>query len=247
MKIAHIVPIDYDPASISDYHLILAHEVLGNEDVAEYYQRLGKEHTILLDNSVVELGEAVGLDLLKPAWEKFPNAWGVVPDALADSAKTIQYACNFVEEIPHSKKLMCVAQGSSVDDWLDCLRVITAILKPACEELLVGIPRIAQDLPGGREHLFLEANRLGYWAGPWHLLGIQHTIDEVLWAREWPNIWGVDSSLTGRAALAGMNYWDVQDLRKIPDLTEYDGDIFWKVRYQMLHSTDFLKNGTAFS
>ena len=47
MKFAPLLSQKYDPASLSDYHLILAHEVVSDKEYAEYYSSLGEEHTII--------------------------------------------------------------------------------------------------------------------------------------------------------------------------------------------------------
>ena len=54
MKFAPVLSQKYDPASLSDYHLILAHEIVKDQEYAEYYAHLGEEHTIILDNGTVE-------------------------------------------------------------------------------------------------------------------------------------------------------------------------------------------------
>ena len=48
MKFAPVLSQKYDPASLSDYHLILAHEVVSDREYAEYYSNLGEEHTVIL-------------------------------------------------------------------------------------------------------------------------------------------------------------------------------------------------------
>ena len=53
MKFAPVLSEKYDPAKYTDYHLILANEVVDNHSYAKYYSSLGSEHTILLDSGTV--------------------------------------------------------------------------------------------------------------------------------------------------------------------------------------------------
>jgi len=61
MKFAPIVPIEYlELASVSDYHMALAHLVLGVPKYAKYYRERSKAGDyVLLDNSLIELGRPV--------------------------------------------------------------------------------------------------------------------------------------------------------------------------------------------
>ena len=237
MKFASIVPVEYDPAKFSDYHLILAHEVLENKTIREYFQGL-RGHTIILDNSVIELGSALDQKMIDEASKMFPDAYLVLPDELRDMDKTVWLVNQYVFNNPNLDKVMVVHQGGTDVEWIQCLEYLIQTVKPFAKEILVGIGRLYEDYPGGREHLYNLAMMSGTWTGNFHLLGIQHRFNEVYWAIHKPNILGVDSSLPGRAALLGQFSDDVLDLRKAPDLTSYVKEIHDAVQQQMKYVSD---------
>ncbi len=233
MRFAPIVPFEYDPASFTDYHLILAHEVLENDALREYYQRLNR-HVIILDNSVIELGEPLSAGELELAHSFFPASYLVLPDVIGDVPQTVELAKEWVRNRRPSRRLMVVPQGSHPKEWLECLDALVRIIAPVGEELVVGIARLTEDWEGGREFLYKEATRLGVWNGAYHLLGVQHKLEEVTWARQHALIWGVDSSLPGRAALMGLRSEEVTDLRKAPDLVTYEPRIYGEVQAEII-------------
>ena len=56
MKFAPVISEKYDPASLSNYHLILAHEVVQNKEYCTYFKELADDHTIMeLSNWVIQI------------------------------------------------------------------------------------------------------------------------------------------------------------------------------------------------
>lgn len=230
LKFAPIVPIKYNPADITDYHLILAHQVVGNNEYKDYYCSLGIDHTIILDNSVIELG-IVDLSLVSEAvailaQSNFRGRLIVVaPDCLRSSEETFHLHREFLEN-PFIKRgvqdkifeVMYVPQGQDSEEWSHCL---VDLLNLKVESPWIGIPRLTEDFEGGRKHLYKECQNLLKGLNI-HLLGIQHNINEVKWAQKVPQIIGVDSSLPLRAASNGLAVTEIDDLRKVPDNDFYD-------------------------
>jgi len=239
LRFAPIVPVEYDPASLTDYHLILAHEVLENDSLRGYYQRL-KHHTIILDNSVIELGEPLSSEELSLAYSYFPGSILVLPDEMYESARTIALAEEWFSGDRNNPCLMVVPQGRSPAEWFVCLGQLVKLAASRCERLVVGIGRYSEDWEGGRRYLFEEANRMRIWLGAYHLLGIQHTLDEITWAKEHSQIWGADSSLPGRAALMGVHSEEVPDLRVAPDLLTYEPRIHDEVQAEIIRVVHYV-------
>lgn len=235
MRFAPIVPIEYDPVAFTDYHLILAHEVLENTALREYYQKL-KRSTIFLDNSVIELGKPLSPEELGLAHSYFPGSILVLPDEMYESARTVALAREWFLTGRNSPSLMVVPQGRSPAEWFVCLDELVKLVAPQCERLVIGIGRYSEDWEGGRRYLFEEANRMKIWLGVFHLLGIQHNLEEIMWARQYPQIWGADSSLPGRAALMGLRSEEVLDLRKAPDLVTYVPRIHNEVQAEIMRT-----------
>jgi hypothetical protein len=245
MKFASIVPIQYDPVKFSDFHLILAHEILVDPIKRAYYEDAARRgHRIILDNGVIELGASVKLANLMEAWDHFPEACLVVPDSIRNFTKTIEAAEDFAEfiddvDLDESFTLMVVPQGSSIKQWIECLREQLDLFAGRTN-IVVGIGRYAEDaFDGGRQTVYDAAQSV--WNGDYHLLGIQHSITEVYWARSNANIWGVDSSLPARAALVGLPSDSVENLRELPDVTEFTSGILPQVQTEMARCNALLQ------
>lgn len=241
MRFAPIVPIGYDPASVTNTHLILAHEVLANEETAQYYASLNPyQHMVILDNGVVEIGSSVSHEQLISAWVKAPYAWCVVPDSMGNREETILLGKQFITHLPHYpllNKLMIVPQGKTINEWLDCLDYLRGVTPSKPVTCMLGIPRITEDWAGGREQLL----KLSRWQDRVWLLGIQHRLSEVYWSWRYSMVQGVDSSLPARAAQASMSSLFVKDLRKLPDTNGYQRHLHDKVRHEISTIRDHLR------
>ena len=226
MKFAPIVPISYDPAKYTTHHMILAHELMEDEKLFAYYKALGSEHTIILDNGVVERGTPVEISDLLALLVEFDKCGAdlviVAPDVIGSDYKTERLTTEFVAELTvqydiqkrSDRHLMVVPQGGSQVQWLICARTLSSFLG---EGDYIGIPRVAEDWPAGRQHLFLGLELfdiIKFKVNTW-LLGIQHKISEVSWARRYHSIVGVDSSLPYGAGVQGQRALDVRDYRLI--------------------------------
>ena len=243
MKFAPVISEKYDPASLSDYHLILAHEVVNDSNYASYYSNLGEEHTIILDNGTVENGSVqVGLveEALKILNRKVVC---VAPDFLGDKKNTLEASIEFLKKcnLPE-EEVMIVPQGSSWEEWIECFE--------SFEEVggfrWVGLPRIAEEFPGDRGWIHQYAVQIHRRANGmnrslrFHLLGIQHTIDEVEWAKHFnKSIIGVDSSAPLKAAAASVMCSDVADFRNLKDEVGYKKDLVFKVQNRIRELVEY--------
>lgn len=244
MKFAPIVPVQYDPAKISDFHLILAHEIRVDPVKRAYYEEASRRgHQIILDNGVIELGSSVSYEDLLEAWEHFPEAALIVPDAIRDFAETVRLTQDFADfvedaDLDESFTLMVVPQGTTFNEWLGCLSEQLDRFADRTN-ICVGIGRYAEDtFEGGRQALWETAQKI--WHGDYHLLGVQHALPEVAWARKIPTIWGVDSSLPARAALIGQYSTKVQDLRRLPDVVEFNSGIMSEVQQEIERCVSYI-------
>ncbi len=247
MKFAPIIPWKYDPASITNYHLILAHQVVADMEYRDYYLKLPEDHTIILDNSVIELGYTDKL-MITQALNYMDGFAGelivVCPDVLRDREATAKAHRDFIvdeailaaiDDCGHS--VMIVPQGVDHIDWRASLHELTEEFGELCT--YVGIPRLTEDYEGGRRELFIDSGDLlsSYRV---HLLGIQHNIQEVEWALSELCVQGVDSSLPIRAAFFDLPCSEVRDLRKLPDPDIFRGNMMESVRHRVKECCDFV-------
>ena len=249
MEFAPIVPIKYHPADVTKYHLILAHQVVKSLQYRNYYCSLPKDHSIILDNSVIELGytdTAMIVEALEFLNEFQGRMIVVCPDVLRDRAATVKAHREFMNDNNiadilgrNGHHVMVVPQGSDSNDWAHCLDELDSKLIGSFT--YVGIPRLTEDFEGGRLGLYNNniAALQGYRV---HLLGVQHTLNEIEWAKEHPDIVGCDSSLPLRAAYAGISCEQVVDLRTLPDPDKYEQSMYQPVRHRIKECHDFVSN-----
>jgi len=243
MKFAPVLSQKYDPASLSDYHLILAHEVVADIQYAEYYSNLGEEHTIILDNGTVENG-SVQVGLVDEALRILNRkVICVAPDFLGDKDNTLEASTEFLKKcnLPEDE-IMIVPQGKDWREWVECFESFHVI----GGYRWVGLPRIAEDFDGGRSWIHQNAVQIHRRANGmnrslrFHLLGIQHTMDEVEWAKHFnKSIIGVDSSAPLKAASASVMCKDVEDFRTLKDEVGYQKDLTFKVQNRIKELTEY--------
>lgn len=243
MKFAPVLSQKYDPGSLSDYHLILAHEVVKDKEYAEYYSNLGEEHTIILDNGTVENG-SVQVGLVEEALKILNRkVICVAPDFLGDKDNTLEASTEFLKKcnLPEDE-VMIVPQGKTWQEWVECFELF--------EEIegfrWVGLPRIAEDFDGDRSWIHQRAVQIHRRANGmnrslrFHLLGIQHTIDEVEWAKHFnKSIIGVDSSAPLKAASASTMCSEVEDFRLLKDEVGFKRELVYKVQNRIKELVDY--------
>ncbi len=250
MKFAPVLSQKYDPASLSDYHLILAHEIVKDQEYAEYYAHLGEEHTIILDNGTVENG-SVQVGLVEEALKILNRkVICVSPDFLGDKDNTLEASKEFLmkSNLP-DEQVMIVPQGKTWEEWVECFEEFEKI----GGYRYVGLPRIAEEFPGNRGWIHQNAvriHRLKFGMGNslrFHLLGIQHSINEVEWAKNFGrSIIGVDSSAPLKAASSSIMCREVEDFRLLKDEVGYKRELVFKVQNRIKELVDYFafKGGT---
>jgi hypothetical protein len=212
-----------------DYHLLLAHHVAENAE--EYTQLFSfRSATIIMDNSVVELGEPVDIDTMFKACmavaHKVISSGGkykygtelvvVLPDHYLDGAKTqlatlkaLESWPKVLKDLPFPYSFMAIAQGSDIGEWVKCLEAFSEI--NAIE--WIGIPRnFRENLTGSR----IQACQLAHILRPeWnqHLFGFSDDLHDDIMTCSMAkslgiNVRGIDSAVPIRMALR-----DLQEIR----------------------------------
>jgi len=225
MKFAPVLSEKYDPAKYSNYHLVLANEVISDNSYANYYSSLAIDHTIILDSGTVEIGYADS-EMIFAAVEKLNREVIVVaPDFLGDKDRTILETEDFLSQdgCPGKDNVMIVPQGETPEEWIECFDYLDLNYNEKFK--WVGIPRISEDFPGGRSWLYqnvmqIHRRRRSMNDQPKiHLLGLQHTLDEIEWAKHFSSrIVGVDSSAPLKAAEINVLCSEVVDFRLLTDI-----------------------------
>ena len=208
-----------DVTAVGSYHLLLAHDVMkdskSENDYRNFFGRVRKQYegdmTIIMDNSLVELGSAVDMKMAIDAALALSADCVVAPDVMGDGKATIDAFDTFVTTAAwHRCKeaglgIMAVPQGPDLQTYVRCLELYADYP----EVTWVGIPRIAgrPDHLGGRRDLCAIAHAINpSW--DMHLLGFSdNVIDDILSVRcgEYPAR-GIDSAVPVRAGIAGHTF-----------------------------------------
>lgn len=218
------------------YHLFLAHLTVEREQ--EFQELLACYEavlpfdplTIIMDNSIVELGGVVPTKVMKQAVEICQNrnvARGsthhhkiipVLPDVMGDTVSTIDVVVDaypvWMKEVPHDHGFMIVAQGTNWDEFTRLIDCFFVHHKEEYEDITwVGIPRKIQQTWGDatRRHAVEYVQTVAPQAKI-HLLGFSDSIwDDVICAQM--GVEGIDSAVPLRypSKLTPMSIPDRRD------------------------------------
>ena len=124
--------------AFGDYFLLLAHDVVKHpKEYREVFYDKG--YTIIMDNSVIELGTAVDIEMLTKACNIVGADVLAIPDVLQDGLATVEATFKFMDEwrcqvdgiYEYIPDLMFIPQGSSPADYEACITTAkTCGLKP---------------------------------------------------------------------------------------------------------------------
>lgn len=199
MKIIHILPTGNLQDIKQDIYMCLTHLVEKDPEYANFFRNT-KGYKIL-DNSLIELGDAASLERVLQAAEKIRADEIILPDVFLDREGTLEAVFNSLDYLEDHQligkyKLMAVCQGSTPDEFERCFRTLETI--PEID--VIGIPKVCAKLhPCGRP--FFE----GLWKyskKQIHLLGLWYSWNEL---REYTDIDAIRSMDTCLLAFAVSN------------------------------------------
>lgn len=167
MKLASIVPMKNVAYTFDgDYAMLLAH-------LKDYYpERRNKNCYVIMDNSLIELGGAVGVETVYNAAKQCGADEFILPDVFQDADATIKEVTKslgwlYTNDHIHEMKLMAVCQGATIYDFIRCFRTLEQIPEIHC----IGIPKVAATLmPRGRpalEYLWQGSPKAIHLLGCW--------------------------------------------------------------------------------
>ncbi len=215
-KFAPVAPIQVvsklSPSACGDYHLLLAHDVAEHD--VEYRKFFGSIHqpTIIMDNSVIELGNAVDLKVIKKACHAVDSTTIVLPDVLLDGASTVEsckaaiplWMDSFSDlgfGVGKPRGFMIVPQGKTLAEFAWCAQQFAH--DPGVN--FWGVPRNLVKQIGTRKDAIdivyqLNAHRRI------HLLGFSDDVcDDVICASD-RRVEGIDSAVPIRCGTLGIEF-----------------------------------------
>lgn len=182
MKLINIYPIGNLCMEYSqDMHMFLTHLIEKNKLYAQVARDVPGYK--ILDNSVIELGEAVSIGRVLTAAEVIGADEIILPDAFQDGPKTLQMVDQALEDLDRIYKgidncpyhLMAVAHGKTLNEWIQCHEA----LSHNAHINVIGIPKIlSKMIPEGRPYIvnfgcnFVRGKK-------YHLLGMHYSLTEL--------------------------------------------------------------------
>ena len=211
MKVATILPTNYlDIIEDRPYHMALAHLVGKDQEYTEFYrQQAEKGNYVILDNGVIETGKPMNIMQLVTCAKKIAADEIILPDVFQDDEATLNNACEAIPIARHELpgvKLMAVPQGKTLEEWVDCARMLLEM-----DIDVLGIPKVLTKMAGRDGRLMallelgnllrgIEVHLLGCWENP-----IECTvIEKASQAGRIRPVRGVDSGIAYVYAREGM-------------------------------------------
>lgn len=191
--------------NLGTYHLLLAHDVAKNPksyiDALYMHVAACSKMTIIMDNSVIELGYPVNKNIMMLARKAFPNSIIVLPDVIGNSSATLKLADAYVATVRNDPLLgppyMAVPQGNNLKQFIDCAR---AQLQTSYRPSWWGIPRHAVSKLGTRHTLIYMLNNLDP-SMKIHLLGFSDDIMDDITCTRRIEVSGIDSAVPIRLGM----------------------------------------------
>lgn len=200
------------------YLLLLAHEVV--EKPHQYKKLLeGFKGTLILDNSLIELGVPVPVETMVTAAAIVQPNFVVLPDKLNDREETVRLAIETIQH--HGDKFpgcgfMLAAQGKDVDDAIWCVDEVVKKFPKAA--FMIGVPREVTNRQGSRIPLVHKLTLNKYRV---HLLGMSNNFHDDIACTKMYGVEGIDSASPLRAGWEGKRYdGTTTDLRPRPEYFE---------------------------
>lgn len=189
---------------IGSYHLLLAHDVVARPK--EYEDLFPRGSFIILDNSVIELGKPVDIQVLLEAVYIVQPRLVVLPDSIGEMKSTLATSIAVAQsvELPGKTGWMAVPQGSNLDELKECSDVM---LKEIPDLGAWGVGRFITAMTGSRVPFtkWLGDRRPNVTSsiGFMHLLGFSDNVDDDYLASKLHGVMGIDSAVPVRMGQRG--------------------------------------------
>lgn len=198
---------------LPNYHLLLAHDIVERPDrYANVFQNMERPATIILDNSITELGTAVDVEVIADAARAVKANVIILPDVYMDAKATVQstydnyeiYLRHFNEALGEENySFMVVPQGKTIAEFAWCAEQLSIMAGERYSKIYWwGVPRNTADLHGTRKHAIQICAALDP-ARAIHMLGFSDNVyDDIMMARGGADVFvrGIDSAVPMRCS-----------------------------------------------
>lgn len=229
MKIAHESPNSFfrETQQVTDYDYALVHLFEENKEYLQHFiDALKNNRTVILDNSVFELGHSFEMKKFVE-WIKFlkPTEY-IVPDVLENYKETISNYKNFIKSFKNLPgTAIGVVQGKTYQEIVDCYKELEEL---GCQKIAISFDYsyYTEQFPNeeklqawclGRQQLIKKLWEEGV-INPnlrHHLLGVG-LAREFAFYKDYPFIESIDTSNPVVAGIKGLRYDGVNGLNHKP-------------------------------
>jgi hypothetical protein len=254
-----VVPANYvkyitDKDYLPQRAFFLAHDVVAHKDeyaeaTAPWKNPSGFGGFSILDNSVIELGNAVTLDMVLEAQSVVLANVVVLPDVLQDSKATQESTLAnwdtwhkaFRTEVPDGvapAELLFIPQGENLKNWVWCLEdTMSKLQATGYFPSWIGIPRNTTDRIVFSRTELINIVEMLFPALKIHLMGFSDDmVDDFVSARH-PKVSSMDSAVPFRVPDFGItsevgprgDWWETASLKTQEELYPDVGNLIQKV------------------
>lgn len=220
---------------LGDYVLMLAHDVIAfprkYEKLAYDLRQRNKHATIIMDNSLIELGRPVSPATMIEAARIVQANVLTLPDVLQSFEGTRKLCKDWMREMNKVRdryQLMGVVQGANCEDQGQCTAFYGEVIKPEWWS----VPRIVANTEGSREPLITHIVDMYTPSdnSPFniHLLGMSRSLDDDIRCAMMSYVRGIDSAnplVLGQRGIdistdfKHVDRGDFWDSRRLEDMT----------------------------
>ncbi len=165
--------------------MCLTHLVKKYPEYKEMVKNRPENCYVMLDNSIVELGESVSLQDILNAADEINADEIILRDAYPNGPKTIERIKEDIQYLKNNNligkyKIMAVCHGENLKDFEQTFKFINSI--PEID--VIGIPKVLSKWVGERSKLaniFMDTNKQLHFLGAWYSLKELLNLPKEIW------------------------------------------------------------------
>jgi hypothetical protein len=188
------------------YVLLLAHDVVAHPKTYRevFINKRPPGCFIIMDNSLIELGGAADLPMVREACKIVRASTYVLPDVYEKSMETLEASLEAMpkwrEEI-HDAEPFFLPQGETFHNWARCL---WEFLQRYPQLKYVGIPRNTTKRICDSRRQLVDVTRTFTKRAHIHLFGFSNYVIDDLTSARHPDVMGIDSAVPVRVGSRGQ-------------------------------------------
>lgn len=192
MNICSICPVNKSYLMYEDSPMVMLLTHLVEKYPSYVEEALKHKYTYkILDNSLIELGDALSMERLIEAADKIKANEIILPDVFKDGKATLESAKKSIEWLKEHNllgkyKLMAVAHGTTREEFKKCFNGLDSLK----EIDVIGIPKVMASMPWIKDRnrknlkdIFMASSKEIHFLGSWYNLAELLNLGNDVWDR----------------------------------------------------------------